>query len=375
MKRIFKYVQSRAKRFGLRQSSAAFFIAIIFLTTSLSLPAAPTTPLTQPDISFRHEVQHAIDHGLTWLKDHQNTNGSWSTADHPAVTALALSAFMGNPTSQQPADTIKRGYQHILSDAKPDGSIYQTDLQNYNTAICLMALLAAHNPAYDTPARQARHWLLNQQLESGGVGYGDHGKISDMNNTFTALEALYYSKHLDQDKPDTNTKDLNWPAALQFIQSCQNTNGGFIYAPGNSKAGTETNAEGRIAFRSYGSITYAGMMSYIYADLKHDDPRVTAAFNWLRNNFTLTENPAMAQQGYYYYLHLMAKALNTCGIVQFELKNGTKINWRQDLALKLINLQKSDGSWVNDTGRWWEKDPALVTAYSVMSLEIVYRGL
>src|SRR5436190_1336378 len=40
----------------------------------------------KPDISFRHEVAHAIDNGLRWLEMNQKTNGSWSTAEHPAVT-------------------------------------------------------------------------------------------------------------------------------------------------------------------------------------------------------------------------------------------------------------------------------------------------
>jgi squalene-hopene/tetraprenyl-beta-curcumene cyclase len=57
------------------------------------------------------------------------------------------------------------------------------------------------------------------------------------------------------------------------------------------------------------------------------------------------------------------------------LVNGQKIDWRKELALKLINLQQRDGSWSNENGRWWEKDPALVTAYAVLSLEMIYRGM
>ena len=50
-------------------------------------------------------------------------------------------------------------------------------------------------------------------------------------------------------------------------------------------AGSETNAlTGRVALRSYGSISYAGLLSYIYADLKRNDPRVLAVFEWLRRN-------------------------------------------------------------------------------------------
>ena len=43
--------------------------------------------------------------------------------------------------------------------------------------------------------------------------------------------------------------------------------------------------------------------------------------------------------------------------------------------MKLMNLQQRDGSWSNDNGRWREKDAPLVTAYAVLSLELIWRGL
>ena len=46
-----------------------------------------------------------------------------------------------------------------------------------------------------------------------------------------------------------------------------------------------------------------------------------------------------------------------------------------NLALRLINLQQRDGSWSSENGRWWERDPSLVTAYAVLSLEMIYRAL
>ena len=83
----------------------------------------------------------------------------------------------------------------------------------------------------------------------------------------------------------------------------------------------------------------------------------------------------MGLQGYYYYLHLMSKALATLGLDQLKLKDGSSIDWRRALAIRLINLQQADGSWVNANGRWWESDPILVTAYAVMALEFLYPGL
>jgi squalene-hopene/tetraprenyl-beta-curcumene cyclase len=35
-----------------------------------------------------------------------------------------------------------------------------------------------------------------------------------------------------------------------------------------------------------------------------------------------------------------------------------------------VEKQKGDGSWVNDSGRWWENDPILVTAYSIIALNM-----
>ena len=366
--------------------------------------ASSATAQLQPDISYRNEVQLAIDHGLLWLQTNQNSAGWWSTPDHPALTGLALSAFEGNPSShaaERAPETVARGYEFILANVKPDGGIYHEADENYNTSICLMALLASHKPEYDPIILRARQWIIGQQALGkentgspfdGGVGYGQSatGPHTDMNNTYTALEALYYSKDLSKDKPLPGGKDLNWDAAIQFIQRCQNlpsvnkeawasddpTNkGGFIYFPGRSSAGTQTNADGRVAFRSYGTITYAGFLSYIYADLKKDDPRVTAAFDWLRNNYTLDENPGMGPSGYYYYLQLASKALTVYGMDELKLKDGKSVNWRRELVSKMMKLQQTDGSWRNENERWMERDPVLVTSYSLMALEIAYRGL
>jgi squalene-hopene/tetraprenyl-beta-curcumene cyclase len=138
----------------------------------------------------------------------------------------------------------------------------------------------------------------------------------------------------------------------------------------------ETNLpSGRVALRSYGSMGYAGLLSYIYADLKPDDPRVTAVKEWLRTNYTVDENPVMGLQGVYYYYFVMSKALTLCDLGTLDTKDGKAVNWREQLALKLINLQQADGSWTNPNGRWWEKDPALDSAFSLIALDMIYNKL
>lgn len=359
--------------------------------------AAETKPLRQPDVSFRHEIQRAIEKGNDFLRSAQSSNGWWSTPDHPSVSALAISSMMGEPNARlRNSAAVKQGCAYVLSCAQPDGGIYVTNLQNYNTSISMMALLAAREPKYEAVLRKARAYIVGSQVDmgergrldtpyDGGVGYGSKYPHSDMNNTLTALEALYYSKHLVSDRP--GGKDLDWAAAAQFIAQCQQLpsnnqdwvsqdpkdRGGFVYYPGNSMAGGVTNASGKVALRSYGSISYAGLLSYIYADVKQSDPRVRAVMDWLRANYSLQENPGMGQQGYFYYLHLMTKALDAAKVDELQTQDGRNLDWRREVAMRLIDLQKADGSWQNETGRWWEKDPNLVTAYAVLTLEIIHR--
>jgi squalene-hopene/tetraprenyl-beta-curcumene cyclase len=386
----------------MRIATPAFLVLCLLAAGSLTAPAAPAI---EKDLSFRNEVQHAIERGLSALQALQKTNGIWSTPEQPAVTALALMAFKGEPDGKyahtEPA-FLKKGYGFILDCAKPDGSIHQSNLVTYNTSISMMALLAANKTEYEPVILKAREFLISLQgdfgvkgkiddVYDGGIGYGSKYEHSDMGNTLAALEAIYYSKRLAEDKNLAGAKDLNWEAAIHFLQNCQNlpaynhqtwasddsrNKGGFVYYPGQSMAGAETNSgTGRVALRSYGSISYAGMLSYIYANLKRDDPRVLAVFEWLRRNYTLEENPGMGPQGIFFYMQTMTKALTAYNIGSLELVNGRKVDWRHEVAMRLINLQQKDGSWQNENGRWWEKDPALVTAYAVLSLEMIYRAM
>jgi squalene-hopene/tetraprenyl-beta-curcumene cyclase len=54
--------------------------------------------------------------------------------------------------------------------------------------------------------------------------------------------------------------------------------------------------------------------------------------------------------------------------------DGNVHNWRNDLAAKLIELQDSDGSWINErSGRWWEDNRDLTTARASIALSLAAR--
>ena len=359
---------------------------------------------SQPDISFQNELQRSIDRGISALEKSQNENGHWTSEDHPAVTAIVLVAYHSNPRKPEKHPAwVEKAHAHLLKFVQKNGSIYVPGkgMANYNTALSMMAMLTSNDKKYNETIINARRFLVGQQWDlgvkgktdhplDGGIGYGNSYPHSDLNNTLTALEAIYYSRHLVKDTPEAKT-DLNWKAAISFIQKCQNlkshnkepwvsedpeNKGGMIYFPGKSQAGSAKGSQsGRTALRSYGSISYAGMLSYAYAELDKTDPRVTSVQKWLVDNYTLEENPGMGAQGQFYYYYLMAKALTIYGTDKLKLMDGKEVDWRKDLALKLIGFQDQDGSWINKkASRWWENERPLVTAYSIIALSYLHRG-
>jgi squalene-hopene/tetraprenyl-beta-curcumene cyclase len=380
------------------------FLALLGPTVQAAA-AERTVARSRPDISFRNEVESAIGRGLTWLASKQAAGGWWSQEEYPAMTGLVLTAFQGDPSGYYRTkyeQAIHRGYEQILKSVKPDGSIYVKDLANYNTAICAMALLVANRPQYEETLRKARRFLISLQHDQGepgmgdspldgGIGYGNTYPHPDLSNTTFALEAIHYTRYLKSEAGrDFEARDLNWKAAIQFISRTQNlpgyndqpwasddpdNRGGFIYFPGDSKASQVKLPDGKVALRSYGSMSYAGLLSYIYAELDRNDPRVQAVYDWLTGHYSLEENPGMGKEGLYYYYHTMAKALSAYGVETLALRDGKSVNWRHDLARRLLDRQNGDGSWVNESGRWMERDPVLVTAYSLLTLEIIWRGL
>jgi squalene-hopene/tetraprenyl-beta-curcumene cyclase len=207
-----------------------------------------------------------------------------------------------------------------------------------------------------------------------------------------ALEAIRMTESLETRSTESPhlPSGLHWKKAVAFLQRCQNlpgtndqpwaqhpgTNdiGGFIYMPGPpamSFADDEPRTDEKQPLRSYGSMTYAGLKSYIYAELKKDDPRVKAAIDWLKHNYNVNENPGLGPQGLFYYLHTVTKALTVYGDDTFTDAAGKRHDWRHELLKKFVMLQKADGFWQNDNNRWMEVDPVLCTTYSVLALEIL----
>lgn len=363
---------------------------LVFLVLSLPMqPISAQNAEPKVDLSLAKEIDHSIKEGLKWLYDQQEDDGSWQ--HYPAITALVLSSYLrAHPSISINEPVIENGFAFLKSCVKPDGSIYLEDMPNYNTAICLTAFKDANFQDYDEIIKNAEDYLMGLQIDEsddaspdslyyGGVGYGGDER-PDLSNLQWAIESMAMDdmKNVDPERKLTDEeilrmekKKLFYDKALVFLAKCQNlqnvnpedyaaNDGGFMYEPGRSKAGGTA---------SYGSMTYAGLKSMIYADVDKNDERVKAAYNWIRGNYSVETTPYMGNQGLYYYYQTMAKSLDAFGSPTITGADGTTHDWRSDLANQMIKIQKPEGFWINENGRWWENNPVLVTAYSILALE------
>lgn len=332
------------------------------------------------------ETREAIAKGAAWLQKNQRPDGTWSETNTPALTALPLWALAASGRGDC-ATNVARAVAFLLRCQQPDGGIYVKNpdrpgggLGNYNTCVCIAALYATGRKDLMPAVLRARSYIaasqhLGDDLHNGGFGYDNAAPrlYTDLNNTAFALDAMRRTQAAEDFRPAGQKRaDVNWDAALNYVTSMQakdgETRGGFIYNKFDPKGGLATNAAGRIALRAYGSMSYAGLLSLLHANLSRGDPRVRAALDYASRFWTVDENPGQGQQGLYFYLNVMARALNVAKVDKLPNPEG-EIAWREDVLRKVVELQQPDGSWQNDNNHWWENDPVLATAYSLLTLE------
>ena len=349
------------------------------------------------DTQAQNQAAELIHRGALFLLSAQSKDGGWAseTAPGPGITCLVLKALIQEPSVGPKNPAVLRGIEFVKKFIRPDGGVYSAEgvLKNYESCVALSMFSVLERTGQEQTIAAVQGFLKKNQWDEnedkspddswyGGAGYGPH-KRPDLSNTQMMLEALRDSG-LPQDDP-------TYKKALIFIQRCQMlgerndqpfaqgaSQGGFIYTcakSGESKAG-QIDVNGRRELRCYGSMTYAGFKSMLYAGLERDDPRVMAALEWIRRYWTLDHNPNMPEkqslEGVYYYYHVFSRAMAVYGdsIVTDQL--GRKHHWRHELVTKLAQLQQSDGSWINQADRWHEGIPALTTAYALLALQAAY---
>ena len=370
--------------------TVAIVLAALVALNGNSIASAQDAAKVASDKVSRLEM---VEKAHRFLASRQTENGSFSGQTGPAITAIVVTGLLRNgvPASDP---VVAKSLKYLEGFAQPTGGIHQkeTFYKNYETSLSLICFATANsNGKYNNLIKKAEGFLKGLQVkegsaepnevEFGGIGYGKHQR-PDLSNTSTLVDALKAAGN--------GADDEAMKRALAFISRCQNmesehnttkfaakvNDGGLYYTPaagGKSQAGTTENG----GLKSYGSMTYAGLKSMIFAGVTKDDPRVKAAFGWIQKHYSLTDNPGMGRgnlgkQGLYYYYQVFAKALDALQVDEVVDGKGVKHQWRKELLSELAKRQQDDGSWINtESDRWMESDPNLVSGYALLALSYI----
>lgn len=332
------------------------------------------------------DVEQVVAKARAFLKASQNADGSFSPKiAGPGVTAVVLAGLLR--TGASPDDpTVAAALKYLEKQVQEDGGIYNKFLANYVTSVGVMALKEANTKGqYDAILKKAADFLKKVQqagseddLKWGGFGY-DGKSRPDTSNTNFAIEALL-AAGVPKDDPAIQK-------ALKFLGRCQNLPGesndqpfakkagkndigGFVYNPFDLDSKRDKTPEGGL--RSLGGMTYGGLKSFLYAGVGKDDPRVEACITWVRNHYTVEENPGMGKAGLFYYYHTFAKAMDALGEDPFADASGTKHFWRVELFAAVKSRQQENGSWINTADKAFaEFNADLATGFALLSLSYV----
>lgn len=373
---------------------------------------------------LKKKLENAYSSAGDWLVSQQDKSGAWLSGppgkESPSVayTSIIVTAFARAPKDLRAKyqKSIDAGSAWIASKKNDDGSFGEGPsggfLKTYATAVALMALAAVDRDKYADLIRGAQAYLkqnqLKEGLERGGSGYGDDEPtkdgmkktIANMSTTGFAADAMEASG-LPKD-------DQFWKLCVEFVRKCQNNSetntdkefveklkaqglsvgddGGLYYTPSEDrklhKAGTVKIIDKEVV-QSYGSMTYHGIKTYLFAGLKKDSPEVKAAIDWVRKNYTVEAHPGFPfdnqkrnhLRGLFYYYYVMARAMDAIGEKPFTTFDGKEHDWPAEMGEQLLKLMKDGKMWVNENPAWWENDPLLVTSYVLNSLDLILKNL
>jgi squalene-hopene/tetraprenyl-beta-curcumene cyclase len=362
-------------------------VAASALAAGLLLTAPPGLARPADDLGpDAKDVKEMVEKGYAFLKKQQAENGSFSARrTGPGATALVVAALLRNGYGTDDP-VVAKALGYLEKSVQKDGGIYEKGLANYTTSVAVMALQEANkDKKYDTILKNASAFLKGLQYDDakvtdkdpryGGAGY-DAKSRPDLSNTQFFIDALL-AAGVPKDDPALQR-------ALKFVSRCQNlpgeTNdlafakktteadkGGFTYTPIDPDDSPHKTPEGGL--RSLGAMTYGGLKSFLYAGVTREDPRVKGAISWIRNHYTLDENPGQKQAGLFYYYHTFAKAMAALGEDRFEDAKGKKHDWRKELFDTLKSRQGKEGGFINEGDMaFGENDPNLATAFALLTV-------
>ena len=242
--------------------------------------------------------QQAVDRAIEFLQTKaQAADGSYAATPGPGVTGRGHHRACCGTAARPDDPLVAKSLKYLEGFVQPDGGIYADRTASTATTKPAWRIMcfaeanatAATTRSSRTPSSSSKassgtraKGTTRSSTSYGGAGYGKH-KRPDLSNTQLPDRRPAGGRQRARRRGHARRPWSSSRAARTWRASttrppfaAKNPDGGFYYTPaagGESMAGKTPNG----GLRSYGSMTYAGLKSMIYAGVGPDDPRVKAA--------------------------------------------------------------------------------------------------
>jgi len=200
-------------------------------------------------------TRKAVDRGLEYLKDKQNTDGSWGDSRYPnntAITGFAMLAYLSNghtPTQGLYAPEVAKATRFLIASSREsDGYLIGARSNGAGNMYChgmaTLVLSQVYGMTGDEEVKKvlkrAVDLIVRCQSNEGGWRYEPRPSGADISVTIMQVMALRGAKDSGMHVPDSTFRK-----ALEYIDKCYDErSGGYQYQPGSRAPGFARTAAG-----------------------------------------------------------------------------------------------------------------------------------
>lgn len=303
----------------------------------------------------RKRSRAAVEKGLQWVARTQSKIGRWTAGNYPtAMTALAGTALLcsGSTTTQGPySRNIRRAVDYITAQTRDNGLIGDPVRDNrytYGHGFSMLFLSQVLGEEEDADRRaelvrvlsKAAEFSGRAQTKSGGWGYvsaKDGNDFDEGSTTITQVQGLRGCRNAGIPvSADIISR------AKKYIYSCKNDDGGISYSYNNRGS-------------SRPAITAAALAALFNAG-DYDSKHVPDMMKYCKDKLYKLNGAQSFGHWHYTYLYY----------AQVVYREGGQAwrTFRDSLYNRVLNEQKTDGSWEGNIG------PIYVTSINLTVLQL-----
>lgn len=319
-------------------------------------------------------TEHAVASGIKWLKQSQESNGSWNPVKYGGLkeyqvglTSLVLLTFLGDGNSSQNgpyAKTVDAGINYLVKNQQANGLFGPARIDDkpvnymYNHGIATIAVLENYCMTKDKnmeePVKQAVSFIVNAQNAAGGWGYQSHNGVNDTSTTVWQVLALRIARTLK----------------LPGVQEALNHSSRWL--------ASITNEKGIVGYQQlnhwpngYYATTAAGMFAQLFIGCDKELPLIKKQEKILANYQPKMHSTGGELDNDFYYWYFGTLAMVQEGGEQWN-------DWNKNLKQALVKNQKAGktseaGSW-EPIDRWSFYGGRLyTTSMAILTLQSYYR--